>query len=147
MTTPLDRLFGRLPGAWLIARSIDDDRLGAGRFDGRATFAPQAGGALLYEERGELRIGDWRGPAYRRWLYRRHADVLEVLYPDGGALLHRFDFAGAYSAMHTHLCGEDRYEAIFTLSDTSFTIGYTVDGPAKRYRLRSDYAPAPAPAR
>jgi hypothetical protein len=143
MAAPLDRLLQYLPGAWSLARTIEDDRLGKGRFDGKAVFTPNAESGWFCEESGELAISTWRGGGYRRWLYRRDGDGLVILYPDGQALLHRFDFSsGAERARHTHTCAQDRYHAVFTLCHNGgFTLNYGVVGPAKRYRLHTAYAP------
>lgn len=140
MATPLDRLFAKLPGAWSVKRTITDSRMGEGRFQGRALFTPQADAALIYAECGELVMSGWRGPAYRRWLYRLEPAALSILYPDGETLLHRFAFGGgARCAEHTHLCGEDRYSAQIALTGADFTLSYTVNGPRKRYVLNTTY--------
>ncbi len=142
MAASLQRLFASLPGAWSVARTIADERMGAGRFEGRALFKPQTETTLLYEETGELAIGAWRGPAYRQWLYVCSPTVLAIFYPDGESLLHRFEFAtGQSRAEHTHLCGEDRYCAQLSLTgESEFALRYAVEGPSKRYTLHTAYA-------
>ena len=147
---PLARsIFAALPGAWSLRRDIEDARFGAGSFTGTAVFAPQSGETLLYEEQGELKLGAWRGPAWRRWIYALEGEALAIRYPgrypDSRAALHCFVFgrepngeAGAHHihARHIHCCGEDRYDARLELrSDGSLFLGYRVTGPAKDYRL------------
>ena len=133
-------LFDALPGVWTLHREIDDARLGAGRFEGCATFAAQADGVLLYEERGELRLGAWRGPAWRRWIYVLEGDALVIRYSDTNAELHTFRFSpepGCF-ARHTHICGADRYDATLQrLPDGALTLSYVIIGPAKDYRLNT----------
>jgi hypothetical protein len=133
-------IFRGLPGAWMVRREIDDARMGPGSFAGTAAFALHAKDALLYEERGELALGDWRGPASRRWIYALEADKLAVRYPSTLAELHLFRFVatpgGGASAQHTHVCGADRYDARFEYRpDGAIALRYEVFGPAKSYRL------------
>jgi len=143
MTATLRQFFARLPGAWTVTRTIDDSRLGTGRFTGQAVFAPNGDGALLYAENGELTLGDWKGPAYRRWLYTRQDNALCIYYPDGSVLLHRFPFAAdSAHAMHTHFCAADRYEAeIQLLGGGRYALNYAVYGPSKEYMVRTVYEP------
>ena len=141
MTALLDRFFTRLPGEWAIARTISDRRFGPGRFEGVAIFAPRGDGALAYRESGELSFANWRGAAYRSWLYVQSRAGLHIFYPDGQTLLHRFEFeADAASARHLHLCGQDRYQAELRLGEEdAFTLRYGVEGPAKNYFLSTSY--------
>ncbi|MFT3728579.1 MAG: DUF6314 family protein [Terricaulis sp.] len=140
MTALLDRFFTRLPGVWTVARTIEDSRIGAGRFDGVAIFSADDPRTLAYQENGELVFGDWRGPAYRRWRYQYEGSALSIFYPGGETLLHRFEFNGDATAQHAHLCGPDQYCATFTLDEAdAFTLRYAVDGPAKRYVLNTIY--------
>ena len=122
----------------MLRREIEDARAGAGTFLGRATFAPQADRRLVYEERGETRLGAWRGPAWRRWIYALEGDALAVRYPGTLAELHLFRFGNGRHARHTHVCGADRYEAELAHgADGALTLLYAVIGPAKNYRLRT----------
>ncbi|HVV33856.1 MAG TPA: DUF6314 family protein [Vitreimonas sp.] len=140
MAASLHHLFDRLPGAWSVARTIADERIGAGRFEGQALFRPQTETSLLYKETGELVIGAWRGPAYRQWLYVSSSAALSIFYPDGKTLLHRFELGAGESAEHTHLCGEDRYAAqLSSTGESGFALSYRVDGPSKRYALHTAY--------
>jgi hypothetical protein len=135
--SPAQSLFDALPGVWTLRREIEDERFGAGTFEGRATFATQPDGTLLYEEHGELRLGAWRGPAWRRWVYALEDDALVVRYPRTNAELHSFRFDDG-SAQHKHICGADRYDASFRcLPDGALKLSYAVTGPAKNYRLRT----------
>ena len=142
MTGIARSIFEALPGPWTLSREIEDGRFGAGSFTGTATFDAQPDGALLYREEGELTLGAWRGPAWRRWVYALEEDVLVVRYPGTLAELHSFAFIansnGGASARHVHLCGADRYEARFEWrDDASFQLAYRVTGPAKDYRLNT----------
>jgi len=74
MTASLARLFTRLPGACTVARSIEDSRIGAGRFDGEAALAAQSEGARGQPSgmfctpltRGSSELGTRRRPALIR---------------------------------------------------------------------------------
>jgi hypothetical protein len=135
--SPAPSLFAALPGAWGLSREIEDTRFGAGTFEGRATFAPQPDGTLLYEEHGELQLGAWRGPAWRCWVYALEGDALVIRYPSTGAELHTFRFNEG-SARHAHLCGADCYHASLEyLENDALKLSYAVSGPAKNYRLRT----------
>jgi hypothetical protein len=136
--SPTLSLFLALPGAWSLRRKIEDTRLGAGAFDGRATFAMQSDGTLLYEERGVIQLGAWRGPAGRSWIYALEDDALAIRYPGTLAELHCFRIEDGRPASHVHTCGPDRYEAeLARIADGSLSLRYTVRGPAKDYRLRT----------
>ena len=142
MSFPARLVFDALPGAWTLTRDIEDARAGAGGFAGAAHFTAQADGALLYEEHGELTLGAWRGPAWRRWRYSLEGDALVIRYPDTNAELHSFRFAedqnGDLSSKHAHHCREDRYDAVFRrLPNGAIMLTYAVTGPAKDYRLSS----------
>jgi len=136
--SPAQSLFEALPGAWTLRREIEDTRFGAGTFEGRATFAPQPDGTLLYEEHGELQLGAWRGPAWRRWVYSLEGDALVIRYPGTGAELHAFRLNRDGAATHVHVCDPDRYSAALQrLSGGEISLAYNVTGPAKNYRLRT----------
>ncbi|MBS0386771.1 MAG: hypothetical protein JSS00_15625 [Proteobacteria bacterium] len=138
MTGLARSIFDVLPGAWSLSRQIDDARFGAGDFSGTASFTAHGEDALLYREQGVLRLGAWRGPAWRQWLYSLEGDALLVRYPGTLAGLHVFKFADAAIARHTHQCGGDRYDAEFGVApDGSLSLTYAVSGPAKDYRLRT----------
>jgi len=140
--SPAQSLFDALPGAWKLHREIEDSRFGAGTFTGSASFATQADGTLLYEEHGEIQLGAWRGPAWRRWIYALEGGTVMIRYPGTNAELHAFRFNES-SAQHEHVCGADRYDASFQcLPDGALTLSYTVTGPAKSYRLRTLLTPA-----
>jgi hypothetical protein len=135
-------VFNSLPGAWTLRRDIEDERAGSGSFVGSAQFTAQVDGSLLYEEHGELTLGAWRGPAWRRWIYDCEGDALVIRYPEAHAELHRLVFEkgpdGSLSARHTHICGHDRYNAIFRrFPDGALSLAYQVTGPAKSYRLQT----------
>jgi hypothetical protein len=136
--SPAQTVFGALPGAWTLRREIDNARFGGGMFEGRATLTAQTDGALLYEEHGELRLGAWRGPAWRRWIYALEGDALVIRYPGTNAELHAFRFEEDGSAAHVHFCDPDRYSALLQrLPGGNISLSYDVTGPAKDYRLRT----------
>lgn len=140
--SPAQSLFDALPGIWTLRREIEDARFGAGTFGGRATFATQPDGTLHYEEHGELRLGAWRGPAWRRWVYALEGDTLMIRYPGTGVELHAFRLGEGGVATHVHVCNPDRYNAeLKRLPGGEISLAYDVTGPAKDYRLRTMLTP------
>jgi hypothetical protein len=136
--SPAQTLFVALPGTWTLHREIKDARFGAGTFEGSATFSRRPDRTLLYEEHGELRLGAWRGPAWRQWAYALEGDALVIRYPGTNTELHTFHFAEDGSAAHVHFCELDRYSALLQrLHSGDVSLSYDVTGPAKDYRLRT----------
>lgn len=129
-------------GRWSLDRVIEDAGAGrAGRLAGEARFAPDGPGALLYEERGELRM-EGLAPlvAERRYLWRQvHSCRIEVFFEDGRPF-HEIDLAQAMPS-DTHLCAPDRYEMVYDLSAwPDWEWRTRVEGPRKAYCLTSRYA-------
>ncbi len=132
-------LLGDFEGSWRVARRIEDARGPGGRFEGRAVFAPDGQGGLVYDEDGTLTL-DGQGPvtATRRYLWRPDgAGRVAVLFADGRAF-HGFSLAGAAAA--EHWCDPDHYLVVYGFADwPEWTADWRVSGPRKAYRLRSRY--------
>jgi hypothetical protein len=126
---------GFLPGRWTVARTLADAALGAGSFEGVATFAPARGGGLDWEESGRLRLGAYDGPARRRLLLR----------PEPAGWMVRFDDGRPFHPLRLdeaveHPCGEDRYEGRYVVvGPDAFDVAWRVRGPAKDQRIESHY--------
>lgn len=125
-------------GPWLLARTIDDRLSGRpGRFEGRATFTPDAEG-LRYEEEGLLTLAD--APplrAARAYLWRPDGDGITVLFADGRPF-HRFTGTGQGT---DHPCGADLYRVAYDVSPwPAWSATWTVTGPAKDYVMATRYA-------
>jgi hypothetical protein len=124
-----------LPGAWSVHRAIND---GADAFSGTATFAPDAGGALRWEEHGRLRLGGYDGEAHRTYLIVPDGQAWEVRFDDGRPF-HALDLS-AGRAEAEHLCGPDTYRGVYELGgDDAFTVVWTVTGPGRADTISSVY--------
>jgi hypothetical protein len=135
----VDDLAAYLLGRWRVDREIlDGDREPVGRFAGDAVFvaAGSEPGLLRYEERGTLRLGAHRGPAFRRLLYRVDGARAEVAFEDGRPF-HDLDLrTGRTTADHP--CGDDHYRGRFEVVDAStWTHEWVVEGPHKDHLLRT----------
>jgi Family of unknown function (DUF6314) len=126
-----------LPGTWSVERQVHDAALGSGTFDGTATFAP-GDAALMWQERGRLRLGGYDGPASR---------TLRVVAEDGGWVV-RFEDGRLFHPLELlpggsrviHPCGEDAYAGEYTvLGADAFDVRWRVTGPAKDQRIESRY--------
>ena len=136
MAAPVPDLADYLPGRGSVERALRDGER-RGRFAGEATFALDGDG-LLWDEHGEVALGDHVGPARRRLRLVRSDDAWEVRFEDGRPF-HRLDLsAGRWSAGHD--CRADRYDGAFeVLGGDAFDIAWEVHGPAKDQRIVSRY--------
>jgi hypothetical protein len=151
-----------LRGTWRVERRLADHRSGtAGWFRGAARFAPAAGGdpepgphpaqsddskrrlppagpgweELAYHEEGELVLGEHRGPASRRLIYRRRPDgTADVFFADGREFYLLDPRPGRWQARHP--CGRDEYLLRGrVLSDQLLEERWQVSGPGKDYEI------------
>jgi hypothetical protein len=135
-----------LRGTWHVRRRITDHLRGIdGEFTGQASFDAE----LAYEEAGELRFGDHRGPATRSLRYTDlGGQVLDVRFADGRPF-YRLDLSDdAWTAEHP--CAADTYVVRGRITGPdSFTEHWHATGPAKDYELHTGYtrvSPASAPS-
>lgn len=136
-----------LAGAWRIARTVRDARLGQdGSFDGTGLFEQGADGGLLLRETGTLRFGDHAGPAEQTYRYS---------FPDGprramvfrhdGSPFHDLDLSDG-TAEVLHHCGADVYRGGFRVEDhDAWTVRWVVTGPRKDYHMVTRYSRVPNP--
>lgn len=128
-------------GRWRITRRIEDHWMGTtGLFEGLARFTPDGQG-LGYHEVGELKLPqEVPLAASRRFLWRRDADGIEVLYEDG-TLFHRI--AGNTRVVQAwHACGQDDYEVSYNFTHwPDWRMIWRVRGPRKDYTSISDFSP------
>ena len=130
-------LAGFLAGRWRVRREVVPVRgVPAGGFEGEATFAPIAGGELLYREHGTVHIGDHHGEASRTLRYRVDGARAVVCFDDG-RLFHDLDLrTGTWRADHP--CGDDLYRGRFTVTGPhAWEQRWSVRGPTEAYRMRT----------
>lgn len=127
-----------LPGSWTVERALEDAALGAGRFEGVATFSPSPDGGLEWVETGRLVLGAYDGPARRRLLVRREAGGWMVRFDDGRAF-HPLALRTTADPV-VHPCGEDVYDGRYeVVGPDAFDVAWHVRGPAKDQRISSRY--------
>ncbi|MFY0691971.1 MAG: trigger factor [Paracoccaceae bacterium] len=128
-------------GTWTLEREIEDYRSGAtGGLTGQAVFAPDAHGAMLYEEDGTLRLGA-QPPmrATRRYSWASGADGITVFFEDG-RLFHTIAADQARPEAR-HDCAPDLYLVSYDFSRwPAWSATWRVTGPAKDYRMVSRYS-------
>ena len=128
-------------GRWTVSRRIHDRRGGQeGAFHGIAHFGPDGAG-LRYHEDGMLTLGQGMPlRATRDYLWRVEQGRIVVDHGDGRPF-HAFDPGNPVAE---HLCGADTYAVDYDFSRwPQWRTVWVVSGPAKDYRMITDYAPAP----
>ena len=149
-----ERVFGMLAGGWTLTRAIEP---GLGTATGTASFAAAGPGRLLYREDVELRLANGHGgEAYREYEYRLEGGRIRVLLADG-TTMHLLDFSPAHpqpnprpqphaaiwTAADIHDCRADQYRGTYRLDERGvLTVDMKVDGPAKDYRIVTEYGRA-----
>lgn len=126
-------------GAWAIERRIDDFALGrVGTLSGTAMLSPAPWG-LAYYEQGLLQMEN--APpmqAERHYRWAQQQGRIDVRFDDGGHFHHFTPSIGRAAA--THLCGEDEYRVIYTLTRwPDWRAEWRVRGPRKDYRMVTEY--------
>jgi hypothetical protein len=129
-------------GRWRLVKEITDRRAGTrGRFEGVASFTPDADG-LAYLEEGLLHLGG-AAPllSTRRYLWRAApgggADAAEVCFEDGRPF-HALRFAPRWAAEHH--CAPDHYRVHYSFSDwPAWQASWDVTGPRKNYAILASY--------
>jgi hypothetical protein len=127
-----------LTGEWAVTRVING---GAGRFEGHARFTrdPHAPAALLWHERGRLRLGAHDGPAERTLRIEPAGHgAWQVRFADGRPF-HALDLSrGRCEA--THPCGADLYRGSYAIESADrFTVSWRATGPRKDDLIESVY--------
>lgn len=126
-----------LTGRWNVDRTLRDGTE-RGAFDGMAEFSRAPDDRVLWDERGELRLGAYDGPARRTLLLLPAGDAWAVHFDDG-RLFHPLDLRGGRCAA-VHDCGQDRYEGEYRVRDgDAFDVVWRVRGPAKDQEISSRY--------
>jgi len=135
-------------GCWSLRRHFEGSYIGT--FEGAAEFVPESDPILAYHysEQGELTDGEGkRFGARQSYRYHLAADHIQVLKHEGSdwILMHDLEFHledGMAVARHTHLCGQDYYDAVYRIDFSGrWELAYSVTGPEKDYRIRSRYSP------
>jgi Family of unknown function (DUF6314) len=126
-----------LRGSWRIERQLLDHASSVrGRFDGEGTFVPlDRTATLAYRETGELRFGDYRGPACRELIYRNGPDgTVDVRFADGREFYRLDPRSGSWRGQHP--CGSDHYEVTGRLLGADrFQERWRAHGPDKDYEI------------
>lgn len=120
-------------GTWNVARKVIDHRAAA-----IYSFAGQAiltGG--IFEERGEVVIGQSTLQAVRTYKLEFEAASVRVAYPSGSDFI-QLELRPAQSVHH--LCGNDTYNGrFFFRSANEWVEFWRVNGPQKRYASLTRY--------
>ncbi|GLY30188.1 DUF6314 family protein [Kineosporia sp. NBRC 101731] len=140
-----EQVFGRLPGRWTLSRVMHPDK---GTASGSATFTPAGPGRLHYREDVEVRLpGGYVGEAYREYEYVLEQTLIRVLLADG-TTMHLLAFAqeeggDVWTAADIHDCRADQYRGTYRMGPGDhLTVDMKVDGPAKDYRIVTEYGRA-----
>ena len=135
-------VFGRLAGAWAIARRIAPE----GALEGRAVFAPDGAGGLAYREEGRLRLaGGFTAAAERSYLFQSRPAGFAVYFDETPPrLFHEVALTavrdGRLRGRARHLCADDLYLTRYAfLPDGRFVVRHRVRGPRKAYSLTTWY--------
>ncbi len=123
-------------GHWTITRRIQQDDGAEGRFDGRAAWRLEGGGAI-YTETGQFWLAG-QGPFHAERRYRWGADL--TVYFDDGRLFHVVPPAGGDVA---HWCPPDQYDGSYDFRNWPlWEVAWRVHGPRKAYTSFTRYSPA-----
>lgn len=129
-----------LLGRWTVRRRLADLRSGGrGRFDGLASFTPDASDGLAYREEGELVWPTHTGHAGRELHFTdRGTGRLLVAFSDGRPF-HELELVpDGFTAVHR--CGSDLYVGRFVArSELAWTSCWWVRGPAKAIVIATAY--------
>ncbi len=108
------------------------------RLRGVARFSACAAG-LLFEERGTVARGTYRGDAARRYVFRlAGVGVADVCFEDGTPF-HRLCLESGVAQVQ-HDCAPDRYEGRYRVLDPDrWMLGWQVTGPRKRQLITSRF--------
>ncbi|SDX97392.1 DUF6314 family protein [Citreimonas salinaria] len=122
-------------GSWRLERQIRHGDGSVARFDGRAEWRAEGGGALCLET-GTLTLPDGVAvQAERRYLWD---EALQVRFQDG-RFFHAVPPLGGRVA---HDCPPDRYEATYDFAEwPRWRCTWRVRGPRKDYAMHGLYAP------
>ena len=141
-----------LAGTWILTRALEPD---LGTATGIARFTEAGPGRLHYREDVELRLASGHvGEAYREYEYLLEEDRIRVLLADG-TTMHVLVFqpengrstasaqghaAGVWTAADVHDCRADQYRGTYRMDARGvLTVDMKVDGPAKDYRIVTEY--------
>lgn len=124
-------------GVFLLHRQIAHANAPPATFTGKAVWTPKGDG-LSYHETGLLEIrGHQPMPSERRYFW---APDLRI-YFDDGRFFHQVPASGGSAA---HWCDPDQYSATYDFMNwPAFQVVWRVKGPAKDYRMVSQYEKAP----
>ncbi|NYH80603.1 hypothetical protein FHR84_003969 [Actinopolyspora biskrensis] len=127
-------------GDWSLRRVISDPDGGRlGEFEGSARFVPDED-VLHYEERGSLRLGEHRGPAFRALRYHVTGPGRAHVHFDYGDFFHALDLREGYCRAE-HPCRDDLYRGEFgVVDDDTWWQRWVVSGPTKNHVLCTEFS-------
>lgn len=128
-------------GLWELDRRVQDDLSGQViAASGQARLYPAEGG-LIYDEEVKLRVpGQAKMTGTRRYYWRDSGDQIAIHFDDQ-RFFHSLKL-GAKDASDHHDCAPDSYDAVYDFSNWPlWTVCWTVSGPRKSYRMRTEYRP------
>lgn len=133
---PTERKLQDFAGRWTVARRIEHADGTTATFAGEVAFVPNAEGALVYTEEGELHLPTGHAMrATRRYLWTEGL----VIFFDDGKPFHTIPAQGGETV---HVCPPDTYRVAYDFSAwPKWRATWEVSGPKKAYTMTSDYSP------
>jgi len=134
-------VFEGLLGQWSFVRKISGQVL----MTGDASFTVVDGETALYEEAGEITLGNGqRLHAKQSYIYKKREGGFAVLFRETQDLFHEVAFGVGQGVElrgeASHLCRQDHYVSHYTISpDGGFEVSHRVYGPRKDYSIRTVY--------
>ena len=138
-----NELLEQLVGTWKVERKIDEFP----DVTGIATFTSERGGLKYHEDVSYTRNNE-QVQAFQDYEYRLAEDGIALYFLHGERAGNLFmnlrfdqvDDEDPSQAEAVHLCGDDKYEGLFTFTDKDrFSIWYKVTGPEKDYAIFTQY--------
>lgn len=127
-----------LVGKWHFGRNASTSE----RFEGVARFTPRDDGALDYREDGRVTLRNGSGTTFFRcYVYRLEGAVMTVHFQDM-RLFHQVTLTrvgDCWQGRGHHLCVADVYSSRYDIAPGRIAITHDVAGPAKDYRLETEY--------
>lgn len=132
------QIFRRLEGRWKFKRAIPEH----GTVEGLATFEKlndDSTNVLRYKEDGTFQTLEKKVfNVSREYEYRLNDEKISVYLEN--RLLHDLEFKTPVTAVGTHLCGGDVYDATYDFVDSqNFELVYRVIGSNKNYSIHTTF--------
>ena len=128
-------------GRWTFTREISDHLRGEeARAEGKALIVAEEG-RWIYEEQANLTLASGQSlTATRRYLWQPAGAGFDLFFEDERPF-HRIDLGRSHAA--SHWCAPDSYDVTYDFAAfPEWESLWQVEGPRKRYAMRTRYAPA-----